>query len=563
MKNTHTQGTNPHASETNEKRFCRTNIAFIVSSFLFGIPIVAHAQWVDLKNFFYRDFLDLGQNRGQFQPGTTNLTIESIKNPGVSVNFPFEIPNFSARSEHGNMTAIGRGYAATAWHVVTIDKNFCQNNKNFCTWGQTQYNESSYSVGQYGKDSRFVRMDKFIVEGSANLLDGTGITGTTALGSSLEDWNKQQENKNKLLERIKKMQDSNGNVYLIQAGQGKLKVTGEQASDGTGIFSNDGEGLGSLWGMKGGTYGTIWRDNNYNELFVVYEKITSYNQYRDAGLAIRYDGNRDFLNNITGGDSGSGFYAYDAQKKQWYLIGVTSETNDRYVSRISYLAESDFDDYKSRFEQTINLQNDSWTLNNNNLSEGDPSLNQTLQENKDIILQGGGTINVESDVILNKTQTNGSTQKLISGGLVFMAKDGASEANPTQYTITQGNGNHKFDGAGVDVGENVKVTWNLGLGSALHKVGAGTLEITTASTPTDNKYQVLRLGEGKVILNTDRKVFSSAYITSGRATLELVKGKGEALGATKDNGNNSYKLEQSKNDNMGFTFGNSGGGILT
>ena len=69
----------------------KQHIALLVSSFIFGMPIVANAQYMNLKNFFYRDYLDLGQNRGQFQPGNTNVTLQSLKNPGVSVTLPFEI----------------------------------------------------------------------------------------------------------------------------------------------------------------------------------------------------------------------------------------------------------------------------------------------------------------------------------------------------------------------------------------------------------------------------------------------------------------------------------------
>ena len=543
------------ATSQTANRFHKSNIALLVSSFLFGIPIVAKAQWIDLENFFYRDFLDLGQNRGQFQAGTTNLTLQSVKHQGVSVTFPFAIPDFSARSQQGNMTAIGRGFATTAFHVNTITQEHCTNNPNFCTWGQTQYTTADYSQGQYGKDTRFVRMDKFIVEGSMPLLDNTGITGTTL---DTNDWSENaRANIAKLKERLLQMADSSGKIYLFQAGQGTLKVTNGQYSDGTGIFNDFGDGIGSYWGMRSGSFGTIWEqefNDDTTNLFITYERLND-GYKRPYGLAFRFDSNRTFINNITGGDSGSGFYAYDAKNKKWYLIGVASESHDREISRVSYVAQSDFDDYKKNFEQTINLQNSDWTLNGKSLNVGVPSDNTTLQDNKDIIFQGGGKIEVQSDLTLN------DSAKKQSGGLVFMAKDGSTSTNPTRYTITQNGGSHKFNGAGLDIAENVIVTWNLGLAAPLHKIGAGTLEITT--TGSYNKYELLRLGEGKVILNTNNQAISSAYITSGRGTLELVKGKGEALGATKDstNGANSYKLEQNKNDNMGFTFGNGGGNL--
>lgn len=531
----------------------KSSIAMLLSSLLVGFPIVANAQRIDLTNFFYRDFLDLGQNRGRFYAGSSNVTLDSIKNPGVSVTLPFEIPSFSARSENGNMTSIGRGFAATAWHVKSFDN--CAQNPNICTWGQTTYNVMTHSESPYGKDSRFVRMDKFIVEGSMPLLD-TDIVGKTGVTNTNKD-NQEMRDKNEqaLLKRLEAMQDENGNIYLLQAGQGLIRVQNGENNDRTGIF-NEGHGIGSYWGMRSGSFGTVWRnENNDNKLFLMYESMNR-NLSGQYGLAIRYDNNGVFSNEITQGDSGSGFYAYDAQKKQWYLMAVTSETN----GRTSFLAQSDFDDYKKTFEQTIDLKNTTWNLTNKNLSQS--SASQNLEDNKDVILQGGGTIDVKSDLTLND-----STKKQ-SGGLVFMANNGASAENPTTYTITQGSGNYKFNGAGLDIAENVKVNWNLGIYGALHKIGAGTLEITTyssannnsVSAPANNTYEMLRLGEGKVILNTDKKVFSNAYITSGRGTLELVQGKGEALGATK-NSDNSYTLEQSKNNEMGFVFGNGGGNL--
>lgn len=531
----------------------KQHIALLVSSFIFGMPIVANAQYMNLKNFFYRDYLDLGQNRGQFQPGNTNVTLQSLKNPGVSVTLPFEIPSFSARSQNGNMTALDRGFAATAWHVTSIDNCANQYNYNICTWGQTTYSITEHSQAPYGKDTRFVRMDKFIVEGSMPLLND-GIVGTTGVSSLASDKERQEQNKQKLLSRLEAMQDEHGNIYMLQAGQGYIKVSnGENGSDRTGIFGRDGHGIGSYLGMRGGSFGVVHRDINFNKLYVMYEKMGSLHN-SGFGLGIRYDSNETFSNEITQGDSGSGYYAYDAKNKKWYLIGVVSETN----GRVSYVAQSDFDDYRKKFEQTINLQNDKWTLNNKQLSNDKHNPNQTLQDNKDIILQGGGTIEVKSDLTLN------DSAKKQSGGLVFMAENGASSTNPTRYTITQTqNGNHKFNGAGLDIADNVVVTWNLGLASPLHKIGAGTLEITTTSTPLNDKYELLRLGEGKVILNTNQKAFSNIYITSGRGTLELTKGKGEALGAIKDNSNSadSYKLEQNKNNEMGFTFGNYGGNL--
>ena len=67
----------------------------------------------------------------------------------------------------------------------------------------------------------------------------------------------------------------------------------------------------------------------------------------------------------------------------------------------------------------------------------------------------------------------------------------------------------------------------------------------------------LKIGEGKVTLNTDTKAFENIYITSGRGELALTQGKATALGAT--NGTTSCTLTQDSTNNMGFYFGKGGG----
>ncbi|EEP3708953.1 hypothetical protein HBF84_001770, partial [Campylobacter jejuni] len=122
-------------------------------------------------------------------------------------------------------------------------------------------------------------------------------------------------------------------------------------------------------------------------------------------------------------------------------------------------------------------------------------------------------------------------------------------------------------GSGLDIGENVKVEWALrnDKGDSLHKIGKGELIVKTDYTPTSTSENLgyLKIGEGKVTLDTDKKAFEGIYITSGRGELALVKDKAEALGATKDansaSGANSYTLAQDSTGNMGFYFGTGGG----
>lgn len=116
------------------------------------------------------------------------------------------------------------------------------------------------------------------------------------------------------------------------------------------------------------------------------------------------------------------------------------------------------------------------------------------------MFSSGRSIEVQNNIrLLDSGQT---------GGFVFKAGSNATASNPTTYKITSKNGQlYGFDGAGLDIEENVKVEWGLGfisgktgVNDALHKVGKGTLVIKTQYTqkPDDGKYGYLRVGDGKV-----------------------------------------------------------------
>ena len=185
------------------------------------------------------------------------------------------------------------------------------------------------------------------------------------------------------------------------------------------------------------------------------------------------------------------------------------------------------------------------------------------------MFSSGGSIEVQNNIrLLDSGQT---------GGFVFKAGSNATASNPTTYKITSKNGQlYGFDGAGLDIEENVKVEWGLGfisgktgVNDALHKVGKGTLVIKTQYTqkPDDGKYGYLRVGDGKVVFDTESQAFNGVYLTSGRGTLELVNGKAQAFGAVKDEPpldstlKPHFKLEQNKASELGIYFGNGGGNL--
>lgn len=523
--------------------------------------LVLEAQNIDISKFYYRDYLDFGQNKGAFSGGNSGNTASNgvtlTGKDGTQVSVP-NVPNFSASSNYGSLTSVGRGFAVTANHVTSPESI-----ENLRKFGLTTYTiaketlvyDNGVSVkidsisNPYGWDSKFLRFNKYIVEGQVDLLDIDNTTSQSDKGSD-----KETTNLNNFKAKLDELKDKDGNVYLYQAGSGDLIFFGTSQSQGKIYSKDNGE-------MRGGGFGTLQNGINYGD------KVNCERDDSECvrGISFNYKPNLDFRNIITEGDSGSGIYAYDSKNQKWILLGVVSKTFVQLgldEAKISFASNKDLQDYQKNFEQSINLKMtepnlNKWMLSNTTLeydARGDtPKQTHTLQHNKDLIFSGGGTIEVQSDINRNISG--------YAGGFVFTADGSATSANPTTYKFTN-TGNYFFKGSGLDIGENVKVEWALkGVsGDSLHKIGKGELVITTQNTKNTG-LGTLKIGEGKVTLDTTTKAFDNIYITSGRGELALKKA--EALGATKNansvSGATSYKLAQDSTDKMGFYFGKGGG----
>lgn len=527
----------------------------VCSTLKFGLIVllfasVAQAQSIDISKFYYRDYLDFGQGYGAFngensgKANTSNGTTLTGKD-GTQVSVP-NVPNFSASSNYGSLTSVGRGFAVTANHVSSPESAV-----GLLRWGLTDYNiakESSES-GQLGYDEKFLRFNKYVVEGQVGMLDFEN----DVLQSNRNE-TQEQQNITKFKDTLNKFKDKENNIYIYQAGSGivTLRETKNQQT-----FNTSGDDI-----LKGGGFGTLGIDS-------IKYGCQNYQSCDKVGMWFYYYPDLSFNNRVTSGDSGSGIYAYDSTSQKWVLLGVVSkEWSGQNRAFISAVSNKDFAEYQKKFEQTIDLggSGNNWTLEKPNGSEIQIKNNgdsQQLQGNKDMIFSGNGEINIEVKIDIDRTQSG------YAGGFVFVAGDSATSENPTTYKFTNANGKtHFFKGSGLDIGENVKVEWALkGVsGDSLHKIGKGELVITTQNTATTG-LGTLKIGEGKVTLDTNKKAFDNIYITSGRGELALKAGKAEALGATINNANSassttsatSYTLAQENTNNMGFYFGKGGG----
>ena len=546
----------------------------VCSTLKFGLIVllfasVAQAQSIDISKFYYRDYLDFGQNKGAFSGnGSTTITGKD----GTKFTIP-QTPNFSASSNNGNLAAVGRGFAVTANHVVNFTPDY-DNRGTYRTFDLSTYQIANqpvkdkdgndiYGVSKpYGRDEKFTRFDKYVVEGQVDMLD---------FENSIDKKDSTKENTN--IENFKTLfgnlaKDSEGNVYLYQAGSGIITLrNGYDTLDSSIKRNENGE-------TKGGGFGTLKQDSIAYEKLVYCPSKEGCSNRDVYGMYFNYIPNSDFNNRITSGDSGSGIYAYDNTNKKWVLLGVTSQSQDgKNMAYVAAVSNKDLQDYQKNFEQTINLKMTEpnlieWTLKNNTLEYGargdTPKKTYTLEANKDLIFSGGGNIQVTGNIYRNVSGQ--------AGGFVFTATNSATKDNPTKYIFTNKDDKANiFIGSGLDIGEKVKVEWALGTqkGDSLHKIGKGELIIKTQNADS-TKLGTLKIGEGKVTLDTNKKAFENIYITSGRGELALVNGKAQALGASPTTTNgvnsansttlaNSYTLAQESTDKMGFYFGKGGG----
>lgn len=388
--------------------------------------LVLEAQNIDISKFYYRDYLDFGQNKGAFSGnGSTTITGKD----GTEFKIP-QTPNFSASSNNGNLTAVGRGFAVTANHVVSFTPEY-DSTGVYRKFGLTSYKVSGDKDGDsvsqpYGRDEKFTRFDKYVVEGQVDMLDFENSIDK-------QDTTKENKNLNAFNEKLNDLKNEKGEIYLYQTGSGIITLRDGYTTLDSSINRNEnGE-------TRGGGFGTLIKDSaRYESLVLPSEFCDRETQNCSVrGIMFKYASNLEFNNRITSGDSGSGIYAYDNKNNKWVLLGVTSQSTASNVAYIAAVSNKDLQDYKKNFEQTINLKITEpnlieWTLKNNTLEYGargdTPKQTHTLQQNKDIIFSGGGTIQVQENIQLNQDRVG-------AGGFVF------EKANTeTTYKFTNANG---------------------------------------------------------------------------------------------------------------------------
>lgn len=260
--------------------------------FAFFASVLLNAQSIDISKFYYRDYLDFGQNKGAFSGGNSGNTASNgvtlTGKDGTQVSVP-NMPNFSASSNYGSLTSVGRGFAVTANHVTSPEDV-----SDLRKWGLTSYdiaNSDNTGISKaFGSDVKFVRFNKYVVEGQVGMLDFENTTSQKNIDNA-----KEEQNKNYFKQQLENFRDTDGNIYIYQAGSGIVTLRGTNNSQ-TFNTGDSGE-------LKGGGFGRLLENN------IIYNNLVqcSGEKCDSRGIQFDYMPNGDFNNRITSGDSGSGF----------------------------------------------------------------------------------------------------------------------------------------------------------------------------------------------------------------------------------------------------------------
>lgn len=443
------------------------SISLVLSSILCSC---LDAQVMDIGTNFYRDYLDLAQNKGIFK--ATDAPLEFTQRNGTKFTFN-KIPNNNARNNKGNFTALGRNFVVTANHTLLASAatNF---NENRGWFGNTLYEYATNSTQKlYGADTTYLRTSKYIVEGQIDPLD------VPNLEISSQDQTKDEANANKIEDRFRDIKNSGGasgeNILAYEAGTGSLALE-KPKSDSDGFAE-----VMSATEFENQNIVNNALGASVNEIGVAYSAVykSHYSSVSKPGVYLFMTSNRGFRNRLLPGDSGSGFFVYDTVVQKWVLVGVLTgvEDNKNYASIVT---ARDFNDYKKEYE---------------NLVSGVNVLGSALVQNKDNIFNSANGSNI----------TLNSNLDLGHGGIVVNSGD---------LTLNSTNGSKIAKFAGFDIAGGASLNLNVVSDTSVHKVGKGSLIVSSSGN------KPLRLGEGVVELRA-LNAFDKIYLTSGRGLLRL------------------------------------------
>mgnify|MGYP000025995433 FL=1 len=453
-------------------------------AFLAALPAIAlavsphlHANMLHYNNHWVRDYLDFGQNKGVFKPGAVGVTIQ--KKDGSLFKLPdLPLPDFSAAEIHGAAASLGSAFGLTVRH----------NNLNGGSILRPQYGHSIYQkvdhllVDEGKADIAYLRYNKFVVE-TTGYDEGADFSLTNE--QALERYGTDYQGKRRIL------------IYRV--GNGSVNLSDGKTTNGfLNAYNRDFQ--------TGGIYESLyqWGQGHFQD----FDKNT-------------------FKNQVTSGDSGSMALVYDNVQKKWVVYGTTAfivSGGGHTWYRATSFKNADFKKFKEKWSKDVALNGSTLTFNEDatgikvNGGSVDVYRGSTLAEgkrnDKDLVLTGGGTIEIDRNVDLG------------SGGLIF----DADKIYAVTSKSSEGNAAHSLSGAGLNVGAGTVVDWNVSgvKNNNMHQIGAGTVNYNV------QQGNQLRIGNGTAVLNAE-KTFDLVYLANGISTVKL--GHKDALNMDGDSNN--------------------------
>ncbi|EQB0899888.1 serine protease autotransporter toxin Sat [Shigella flexneri] len=452
----------------------KTNRKLVATMLSLAVAGTVNAANIDISNVWARDYLDLAQNKGIFQPGATDVTI-TLKNGDKFSFHNLSIPDFSGAAASGAATAIGGSYSVTVAH-----------NKKNPQAAETQvYAQSSYKVvdRRNSNDFEIQRLNKFVVE---------------TVGATPEETN--PTTYSDALER-----------YGIVTSDGSKKIIGFRAGSGGTSFIN-GE-------SKISTNSAYSHDLLSASLF----EVTQWDSY---GMMI-YKNDKTFRNLEIFGDSGSGAYLYDNKLEKWVLVGTThgiASVNGDQLTWITKYNDKLVSELKDTYSHKINLNGNNVTIKNTDITLHQNNADTTgtqekITKDKDIVFTNGGNVLFKDNLDFG------------SGGIIF---DEGHEYNINgqgftfkgagidigKESIVNWNALYSSDDVLHKIGPgtlNVQKKQGANI-----KIGEGNVLLNEEGT-FNNIY--LASGNGKVILNKDNSLgndqYAGIFFTKRGGTLDL------------------------------------------
>lgn len=415
----------------------------------------------------YRDF---AENLGKYRPGNENISV--FKSDGsVAGILQYPMPDFSAVNSAGYATLISPSYVTGVRHnggYKTVD--FGNNAKFKTTYKLINRNNST------SHDFHVPRLNKVVTE-AAPLPTVKG--STLAANKDRYTW----------YTRV-----GTGTQYQVDAAtQTLIRLSGAYKWKSGGTILNP---TFESWRLR-------WYNHSPDDPAV--QPLDSMSR---------------------AGDSGSPMLVYDNVDKVWRLAGVltsgagTAPYNLR--GYILFLRDQEIADVLQKntdpsVTDTAGAGDILWSADA--LRQGDTrwewhgtdsvipadASNEALDASKDLRFEGaGGTI------VLQQSVNHGAARLQFSGNY---------------RVVSPQDEDYRWVGGGIEVDEGMTVDWQVNgqAGDALHKIGAGTLQVNaTGVNPGE-----LNTGDGTVILNQQadshgqRQAFSKITLVSGRPVVVL------------------------------------------